>query len=549
MALPSPAATPRTAAPHMGRDERILICDELSSEALEVFASHGFAPVMRLGLDEDGLVAAVRDVHAVVVRSASKITRRVIEAGAELRIIGRAGVGVDNIDVDAATARGVVVMNAPAGNSTTTAELAIALMFALSRNVVRGDRAMRAGEWKLRSKLMGTELAGKTLGVIGLGRIGRVVAQRCQGLALNVIAHDPYLLGPKSPVPGVELCTLENLLSRSDFVSLHVPLSAETRMLLSRERIGLMKPGARLINCARGGLIDEIALAEALAKGQLRGAALDVFEQEPPPANHPLLARDDVILTPHLGASSAEAQRSVSIEIAEQISEFLVDGVARNAVNLPPLSSQTLREIAPFVLLAEKLGAYLAQASQSPIRTIEVSISGEIARHDTSHVRLALLVGVLRRACDSPLNFVNAPELARERGVVLVDRGPVEQHFLQSMIEARTLHQSGASHVVAGTVLGREPRIVRVDEHHLDLVPSGPLLVTTHVDQPGVVGLLGTVLGNAGVNIRRIELGPAEKAADGLARGFLALYDQPAPEVITAIAALAPVRAVRLIQL
>jgi D-3-phosphoglycerate dehydrogenase len=473
----------------------------------------------------------------------------VIEAASELRIVGRAGVGVDNVDVDTATARGVVVMNAPAGNSTTTAELAIALMLALARNVVRGDRATRAGEWKLRGKLQGSEIAGKTLGVIGLGRIGRVVAERGRGLAMDVIAHDPYLLGPKSPVQGVELLPLDELLARADFVSLHVPLSDSTRNLISRERLARMKPGARLINCARGGLVDEVALAQALQSKHLRGAALDVFEREPPPADHPLLAREDVILTPHLGASSEEAQRSVAIEIAEQICEFLIEGVARNAVNLPQVSAQTLRAIAPFVLLAEKMGTYLAQACDSPIRTIEVSISGEIARQDTSHVRLALLVGVLRHGCDTPLNFVNAPQLAKERGIALVDRGETEQHFLHSLIEARAFDRDGQNHVISGTVLGREPRIVKIGEHHLDLVPSGPLLVTTHVDQPGVVGQLGTVLGRAGINIRRIELGPATTTADGLARGFLALYDQPSPAVIAEIAALAPVRAVRLHQL
>jgi D-3-phosphoglycerate dehydrogenase len=400
---PNPAGVPQAVAIGLPRTERILICDELSSEALAVFEAHGFAPETRVGLKEEELVAIARGAHALVVRSATKVTRRVIEAASELRIVGRAGVGVDNVDVDTATARGVVVMNAPAGNSTTTAELAIALMLALARNVVRGDRATRAGEWKLRGKLQGSEIAGKTLGVIGLGRIGRVVAERGRGLAMDVIAHDPYLLGPKSPVQGVELLPLDELLARADFVSLHVPLSDSTRNLISRERLARMKPGARLINCARGGLVDEVALAQALQSKHLRGAALDVFEREPPPADHPLLAREDVILTPHLGASSEEAQRSVAIEIAEQICEFLIEGVARNAVNLPQVSAQTLRAIAPFVLLAEKMGTYLAQACDSPIRTIEVSISGEIARQDTSHVRLALLVGVLRHgACSSP---------------------------------------------------------------------------------------------------------------------------------------------------
>jgi D-3-phosphoglycerate dehydrogenase len=532
------------------RSERILICDELSGEALDVFKSAGFQPETKLGLKEDQLVGAVGGVHALVVRSATKVTRRVIEAAPQLKVVGRAGVGVDNVDVDAATERGVVVMNAPAGNTTTTAELALALLFALTRNVARGDRAVRAGEWKKRSGLMGSELAGKTLGVVGLGRIGRVVAQRARGMALDVIAHDPYLAGQKSPLEGVELVELDELLARADFVTLHVPFSDATANLISRERIARMKPGARLINAARGGLVDELALSEALASGHLRGAALDVFAVEPPPADHPLLKRDDVILTPHLGASSDEAQRNVAIEIAEQISDFLADGVARNAVNLPPVSAQTLREIAPYVLLAEKMGSYLAQVASGPLETIDLSLTGEIARKDASHVRLALLVGVLRHGSDTPLNFVNAPKLAKERGLRLLEWSDEEPHFLHSLVKARAFARgSRESHVIAGSVFGREPRIVRIDDHHLDLAPSGSLLLTTHADQPGVVGLLGTALGNHGVNIKKIELGPGEHTADGLARGFLSLYGKPSAQAIDAIAKLAPVRSVRLVQL
>jgi D-3-phosphoglycerate dehydrogenase len=532
------------------RSERILICDELSSEALEVFRAAGFEPQTKLGLKEDQLVAVVADVHALVVRSATKVTRRVIEAAPLLKVVGRAGVGVDNVDVDAATERGVVVMNAPAGNTTTTAELALALLFALARNVARGDRAVRAGEWKKRSGLMGSELAGKTLGVVGLGRIGRVVAQRAQGLALDVIAHDPYLTGQKSPLEGVELVELDELLARADFVTLHVPFSDATRNLISRERIARMKPGARIVNAARGGLIDEMALAEALASGHLRGAALDVFEKEPPPPDHPLIGRDDVILTPHLGASSDEAQRNVALEIAQQISDFLSDGVARNAVNLPAVSAQTLREIAPYVLLAEKMGSYLAQVAAGPLETIDLSFTGEIARKDTSHVRLALLVGALSQGSDSPLNFVNAPKLAKERGLRLLETSDEEPHFLHSMVKARAYARgSRDSHVIAGSVFGREPRIVRIDDHHLDLAPSGSLLLTTHDDLPGVVGLLGTVLGKHQVNIKKIELGPGEKTADGLARGFLSLYERPSAEVIEAVRRLAPVRSVKLVQL
>ena len=532
------------------RSERVLIADDLSSEAVSIFTARGFTPEVRVGLKEDQLVEAIRDVDALLVRSATKVTRRVLQAAPKLSVVGRAGVGVDNVDVDAATERGVVVMNAPAGNTTTTAELAIALLVALSRNLTRADRAVRAGEWKKRSSLIGSEVTGKTLGVVGLGRIGRAVAQRARGLELDVIAHDPFLAGDKSPVEGVELVTLAELLAKSDFVTLHVPFTDTTRNLLSRERLFAMKRGARLINAARGGLVDEKALVEALESGHLRGAALDVFEKEPPPADHPLLSRDDVILTPHLGASSEEAQRNVAVEIAEQVCDFLLDGVARNAVNLPPVSAQTLRELAPYVLLAEKLGSFLSQVAQGPIDMLDVSLSGEVARKDAHYVALAVLVGVLRAGTDTPLNFVNAPTLAKERGVRFVESQDNQAHFLHSLIKARAVARgTNRVHVVAGSVFGRTPRIVQIDEHHLDLSPSGPLIVTTHVDQPGVVGLLGTVLGKHGVNIKKIELGPSEKAADGLARGFLSLYDAPARVVIDELAGLAPVRSAQLVQL
>jgi len=533
------------------RGQRVVVCDDLSPEAFEVFASHGFTPELLTGLSEQELIEAARDAHALVVRSATRITRPVIEAASELRVIGRAGVGVDNIDLDAATERGIVVMNAPTGNTTTTAELAVALLCALARNIPRADRTVRGGSWK-KKQLMGTELSQKTLGVVGLGRIGRVVAQRAQGLDMNVIAHDPYM-SEQSPVEGVELVGLEDLLARSDFVTLHVPLSDATRHMISRARINLMKPGARLINAARGGLVDEQALAEALESGRLRGAALDVLEQEPPPPDHPLLGRDDVILTPHLGASSDEAQRQVASDIARQISEFLTEGVAHNAVNAPAVTAQTLREIGPYVLLAEKIGSFLAQRSPAPVRGLELALSGDIARSDASHVRLALLVGVLRHGSETPINFVNAPRLAKEHGIVLHQTKDEQSPFLHSAVRVRARskreHGGEESHEVVGTVLGRAPRFVRVDDVALDLTPQGALLLTLHDDQPGVVGMLGTILGRHGVNIRRVELGPVNGEGGGPATGFLTLYEPPPTEVIQEIAALGPIHHVQLINL
>lgn len=534
-------------------EHRILICDELSSAALEIFRQKGFAPEVKVGMTEDQLVAAVPGCHALVVRSASKITRRVIEASDRLRVVGRAGVGVDNVDCDAATERGIVVMNTPTGNTVTTAELAIALVVSLARHVPRADRLMKAGQWTKKG-LTGTELTGKTLGVVGFGRIGRVVAERALGLRMNVIAHDPFLAPGAASIQGVELVDLERLLARADFVTLHVPYSDATKNLISKERIALMKKGARLVNAARGGLVDEAALLEALEKGHLGGAALDVFEVEPPAKDNKLVARDDVIATPHLGASSHEAQHQVAVDVAHQICEFFLDGVANNAVNVPAVGADALRDLAPWVLLAEKMGALLAQVSTKPVRKLEMTIAGDLARKDARHVPLALLTGLLRnQGLDTSVNFVNAPVLARERGVMLFEaRGPEDVGF-QSSVTVRASGGDGTrAHTVTGTILGHKPMIVGFDGLQLDLEPRGPILITRHDDQPGVVGLLGTVLGGHRVNIRRIELGPATEmtpAGVGLATGILSLYEEPSPAVLTHLRSLEPVREVRLVRL
>lgn len=535
--------------------QRIVICDELAPAALEIFRAKGFEPEVRLGLSQDALVALAPGVHAFVVRSATKITRAVIEAAPDLVVVGRAGVGVDNVDCDAATERGVVVMNTPTGNTTTTAELALALLVSLARHIARADRSVRKGSWG-KSGLTGTELCGKTLGIVGFGRIGRVVADRALGLKMNVVAYDPYIAPGSaedgSGVPGVELVELDALLRTSDFVTLHVPLLDSTKNLISKERIATMKRGARLINAARGGLVDEAAVLAALESGHLAGAAFDVLLEEPPAKDHPLLKREDVIVTPHLGASSHEAQFNVAVDIANQICEFLIDGVAHNAVNAPATSAQTLRELAPYVLLAEKIGAFLAQLHEAPIAKIELTLSGEIARKDSRHLSLALLTSVLRQGMDSGVNFVNAPLLAKQRGLALFEAEEDEAHFFHSQIKVRTSSRDGReSHLVAGTVFGRSPRFVRIDDMHLDLDPKGPILMTRHADRPGVVGMLGTVLGAHGVNIRRIELGPPSdaKGASDMAAGFLSLYEEPPRALIAAVAALEPVRQVKLIRL
>jgi D-3-phosphoglycerate dehydrogenase len=527
-------------------ETRILVCDELHPRALEILRARGFQPELATGLSEDELVARVAGVHALLVRSATRITARVIEAADRLELIGRAGVGVDNVHTAAATARGIVVMNTPTGNTVTTAELAISLLCSVARHIPRADRRTRAGEWQ-KQGLMGTELTGKTLGIVGLGRIGRVVAERAQGLRMEVVAHDPYLTGAgaSSPVEGVELLGLDELLARADFVTLHVPLTDGTRNLLSRERLALMKPGARLINAARGGLVDEAALAEALGEGRLAGAALDVLAQEPPGPGHPLIGREDVILTPHLGASSHEAQLNVAIGIAEQTATFFEDGVAHNAVNAPAVSAQTRKALGRYILLAEKMGSFLAQRLEAPVRKLELTVAGELAKQDARVLELALLTAVLRQSMDVGVNFVNAPLLAKERGLRILKGEESDALNFTSLLKARVSSKGGAeSHAVCGTVFGEFPRFVRVEDMHVDFDPSGHLLVTRHTDRPGVLGTIGSLLGAAGVNIRRVELGPPTAGNDGFASAFLSLYDPPPPGVVDQIRAFEPVESV-----
>jgi len=530
-------------------ETRILICDELSSIAMETFKENGFSPEVCTGMSEDELVAAAPGVHAMVVRSATKVTRRVIEAAGELRIVGRAGVGIDNVDRQAATENGVIVMNTPLGNTVTTAELAISLMCSLSRHIPKADRGTRSGSWKKKG-LMGTELTGKTLGVIGLGRIGQVAAKRALGLEMNVIAHDPYLSsrGGDSPISAVDLVELDELLSQADFVTLHVPLLDSTRNLISEEKLALMKPSARLINAARGGLVDEAALAVALEEGRLAGAALDVMAEEPPAPDHPLVGRDDVILTPHLGASSHEAQENVARQVAEQISTFFIEGVAKNAVNAPAVPAETLREIAPYVLLAEKLGAFLRQRCDGAVKKLEITVSGE-AKGSAEYLSLATLVGLLRSG-EMGANYVNANLLATERNIRVLNAVDEEAGAYQSLIKVRASTQGGEdSHLVTGTIFGRSPRFVRIDDLHLDLDPSGDLLMTRHHDRPGVMGQLGTMIGESGLNISRLELGTAKSQEDDIALAFFSLDDGPSDALVGSIRALDPIEEVLTIKL
>lgn len=484
----------------------ILVTDPLAEEGLAVLRQEsGWTVDSRPGLKEAQLIECIAPYQALIIRSGTKVTAPVLAVAEHLQVIGRAGIGVDNVDVDAATERGVVVLNTPDANATSAAELAIAHMLALSRHLPQADRSVRAGEWQ-RTRFMGDELSGKIIGIIGLGMIGRLVAQRAQGLRLQVCGYDPFVAPEVFKQIGVESRDLDGLLASADYLSLHCVLSDKTRNLIGAAQLARMKPGARLINCARGGLVDEQALYESLKSGHLAGAALDVFVDEPPKSS-PLLALDNVVFTPHLGASTRQAQLAASTEIARQVVRFLKTGEAVHAVNLPRVSSEALARIAPYLLLAGKLGRLLAQIGEGPLAEITVALHGRAAELDPRPVSTEALVGLLGVVLDTPVNRVNARYLAQRQGLAVVETCHSEaQEYLATV--SVTGRNGDSTTTVVGTLLAeRHPRLVRIDGYELEAAMEGVWLITRHDDRPGVIGALGTILGRLQVNIERMEVG------------------------------------------
>ncbi len=483
---------------------KVLVSDELAPQGLEILErARGMQVAYRPGLPPGDLLAEIADVDGLVIRSATKVTADVIAAAQALQVIGRAGIGVDNVDVPAATARGIVVMNTPDGNNITTAEHAVALLVSLARHIPQATASMRQGLWE-KNRFMGTELYHRTLGVIGLGRIGRIVADRARGLGMKVIAHDPYLAEGAIPNLEVELVGQDELFARADAITLHVPKTKDTAALLDRKAFAKMRRGVLIVNAARGGIVDERALLEALESGQVGGAALDVFEKEPPPKDHPLLGHERVICTPHLGASTEQAQVNVSIAIAEQVRDYLLSGIIGNAVNVPSISKEALGRVRPYLELATKLGRFQGQLCPGQIDSIEVEYSGDAAALDVAPITVAVLCGVLESVTDQ-VNMVNAPVIARERGIKVIESKASRSSDFASAITTRV---SGClERLVAGAVFhGVQPRIVRIDDFMLEAIPEGPTLLLHNHDRPGVVGHVGTVLGEEGVNISRMQL-------------------------------------------
>lgn len=485
---------------------KILVSDPLHQKGIQVLEeASGFEVEVNTSLTPEELVGVIKTYHGLVIRSSTKVTEEVIEAADQLKVIGRAGIGLDNVDIGAASKRGVVVMNTPDGNVITTAEHAVAMLMALSRNIPQATASMRAHKWE-KKLFRGKELFNKTLGVIGIGRIGRIVADRARGMKMNIIAYDPYIPPDSIEKMGVESVSLEELLARSDCITVHTPITPETRNLINKECFDRMKKGVLLVNCARGGIVNEKDLCQALQEGTVAGAALDVFEKEPPEDN-PLLDLDNVIATPHLGASTDEAQENVSVAVANQIVDYLKTGTVRNAVNVPSVDGELLLRIRPYLTLAEKLGSLLSQITKGGILEVAVDYIGELAKYDTVPLTVSLTKGVLAPIVGDEVNFVNAPVLAKERDIKISESKRSEAEDFTSLITVR-LKTTEHENTVAGTTFGKQdPRLVRINDFRLEAPLEGHLLLIYNIDKPGTIGAIGSCLGQHRINIATMDVG------------------------------------------
>jgi D-3-phosphoglycerate dehydrogenase len=507
---------------------RILVADPIAEDGVVALAEHGAEVEVKTGLSPDDLKTIVRDFDALVVRSETKVTKAIFTAAERLKVVGRAGVGVDNIDLDAATEKGVVVVNAPTGNTISAAEHAIALMLALARHIPEANASLRSGKWE-RSKFMGLEVRGKTLGIIGLGQVGSEVARRARGLEMRVLAFDPFVPEERARALGVELVSRDRLLRESDFITVHTTLTEGTKSLIGEKEMRSMKPTARLINTARGGIINETALEKALREGWIAGAAIDVFEKEPV-TEHPLFQANNIVVTPHLGASTAEAQERVAIDVAEQVLAVLAGEPARYAVNAPLIPPETYSYLAPYLPVAQKAGALAIQLSEGQMGDILIDYSGEIAQHDTTPLRAAVLGGVLAPISEDHVNVVNVDIIAQRRGIQITEKRSPSHELYANLVTVNVRGSEGEAKI-SGTVAHDGPHVVSIDDFWVDVPPSeGYLLLCENKDRPGMIGAVGTLMGEYGVNISYMNVGRHEKR--GVALMVIALDDTLASDQI-----------------
>lgn len=505
---------------------KVLVSDPISDQGLQkLMDADDVVLDKKTGLSEDELAEIIGDYDALLVRSQTKVTPRIIEAAHKLKVIGRAGVGVDNIDLEAATQKGIIVINAPDGNTIATCELTMGMMMALARHIPQAYKKTITGEWD-RKSFVGVELRSKVLGVIGMGRIGSEVAKRARAFGMEILGYDPFLTEDRAEKLGVTLATIDQICEQADFITVHTPLTNETRNLISKPQFAKMKKGVRIINCARGGIIDEEALLEAIDAGIVAGAAFDVFVEEPPRPDHPFLNHPNIIVTPHLGASTIEAQENVATDVAEEVLHILRDEPFKNAVNMPPVPANVMAKLQPYFLLGERMGHFLAQMADSAAQEIIVSFSGELTEVDTSPLTRYIVKGVLSHHLGSDVNIINAMHMAKIRDVNIIREKSTASKGFTNLITV-TLRSNGQERSIAGTLLnGYGPRIVKIDQYPVDVAPEGNIILVSHNDKPGIVGRLGSVLGDSGTNIATMQVG--RKVVGGPAIMVLTV-DKPVP--------------------
>jgi D-3-phosphoglycerate dehydrogenase / 2-oxoglutarate reductase len=491
--------------------KKILVSDPLSKEGVDILNASGLVVDEAFKLSENELAKKIKGYDGLIVRSETTVTKKIIQASDKLKVIGRAGVGLDNVDVAAASKKGIVVMNAPSGNTISTAEHAFSLMLAMARNIPQANQSVKDGKWD-RKKFMGVEVYGKTLGIIGMGRIGSEFAKRALVFGMKVLANDPFFSEEKAMSIGVEPVSMDELLKQSDFITIHTPLTDETRHSIDGKAFEKMKEGVRIVNAARGGIIDEQALAKYIKSGKVAGAALDVFETKAkPPVDSPVAGLDKVVTTPHLGASTEEAQVSVAVDMARSIVDALTGKGYRNAANVPAMDEETLRLVGPYINLAERLGSIQAQLIEDPIKAITVNYVGDVANLDVDLITRALLKGVFDSILEENVNYVNSPVIAKERGIVVSEKRTSQIKDFANLLSAEFVTAKN-KHFIMGTLFtNNDPRIVKIDKYYVEAIPSGYMLVISNNDVPGVVGRIGTILGKEGVNIAEMSFGRDKK--------------------------------------
>jgi len=519
---------------------KVLISDKLSPAAVQIFKDRGVDVDVKSGLDKDQLAEIIGNYDGLAIRSATKVTAKLLERAKNLKVIGRAGIGVDNVDVAAATAKGIIVMNTPFGNSITTAEHAITLMLALARQIPQADASTQAGKWE-KNRFMGVEITGKTLGIIGCGNIGSIVADRAIGLRMKVVAYDPFLSPERAADLGVEKVELPDLFKRADFITLHTPLTEKTKNIINAQSLASMKKGVRIVNCARGGLVDEAALRAALDSGQVAGAAFDVFVEEPATAN-PLFGHPNVVCTPHLGASTTEAQENVALQVAEQMSDYLLRGAITNAINFPSITAEEAPKLKPFVALAEKLGSFAGQLTETGINKVQIAYEGEVCQMKTKALTSAALAGLLRPMLGT-VNVVSAPIIAKERGMVIEEITREAAGDYESLITV-TVVTERQTRWVSGTVFadGR-PRIVNIKGIRMDAEFGPSMVYINNLDKPGFIGKFSSTMGDAGINIATFHVG--REAPGGNAIALIEIDGEMPPDVLAKVQALPQVQSAK----